>query len=81
MNPAPDGERASVGEENFHWFVETVASYAIELALKGRATPDEYRWSSFLRGAESPSITSQGGNGSTVQADAKPQVKKGSKSK
>src|ERR1700710_125100 len=29
-NPAPDAERASVGEENFNWVVETSANYAIE---------------------------------------------------
>lgn len=50
MNPAPDGERTSVGEENFQWFVETVATYAIEEALKGKATPSDYRWSTFLSG-------------------------------
>lgn len=55
MNPAPDGERSSVGDENFEWFVEAVASYAIEEALKGKAAPGEYRWSSFLSGPNSPS--------------------------
>lgn len=50
MNPAPDAEATSVGDENFQWFVETVATYAINEALKGRATPEEYRWSRFLFG-------------------------------
>jgi len=50
MNPAPDGEKASVGAENFEWFVETVATYAIEEALKGKAVPADYRWSRFLSG-------------------------------
>lgn len=50
MNPAPDAEATSVGDENFQWFVETVATYAINEALKGRATPDEYRWSRFMFG-------------------------------
>jgi hypothetical protein len=54
MNPAPDAERTSVGEDNFQWFIETVASFAIEEALKGRRVPEEYRWSTFLRGPESP---------------------------
>lgn len=48
MNPAPDAERTSVGEENFQWFIETVATFAIEEALKGRRTPEEYRWSSMI---------------------------------
>ncbi|MCC7439462.1 MAG: hypothetical protein IT211_13300 [Armatimonadetes bacterium] len=50
MNPAPDAEATSVGDENFQWFVETVATYAINEALKGRAKPEEYRWSQFLFG-------------------------------
>jgi len=52
MNPAPDAERSSIGDDNFHWFIETMASFAIEEALKGRRTPDEYRWSAFLRGPQ-----------------------------
>src|SRR5450631_2556176 len=32
-NPAPDAEKASVGEDNFNWVVETAANYAIERAL------------------------------------------------
>jgi glutathione synthase/RimK-type ligase-like ATP-grasp enzyme len=50
MNPAPDAERDSVGEENFTWMVDTVATFAIEEARKGRATPGEYKWSTFLHG-------------------------------
>jgi hypothetical protein len=52
MNPAPDAERTSVGEENFQWFVEAVATFAIEEASKGRRTPEEYQWSTFIRGDE-----------------------------
>lgn len=33
MNPAPDADPFSVGEENFEWVVETVASVCIERAL------------------------------------------------
>ncbi|HVZ41778.1 MAG TPA: hypothetical protein VHI13_21030 [Candidatus Kapabacteria bacterium] len=54
MNPAPDAERSSVGEDNFQWFVETVATFAIEEASKGRRMPEEYRWSTFLRGDDEP---------------------------
>lgn len=33
MNPAPDADRHSVGEETFEWLVETVASLLIERVL------------------------------------------------
>ena len=66
MNPAPDAEKDSVGEENFNWMVETLASYAIELAHAGRAVPTEYRWSDFLRG---PNVN---GAGAGARADQKP---------
>lgn len=52
MNPAPDAEQSSVGDENFEWVVETMASYAIEQAKKGRQTPDELRWSGLLTGGK-----------------------------
>ena len=32
MNPAPDADRVSVGEENFNWIVESVAGLAVERA-------------------------------------------------
>lgn len=51
MNPAPDAEQSSVGDENFAWVVETLADYAIELAREGRKEPEELRWSSMLTGA------------------------------
>ena len=50
MNPAPDAELSSVGQENFEWVVETLAGYAIEEAKKGRREPTEYRWSAMLAG-------------------------------
>lgn len=50
MNPAPDAEHSSVGQENFEWVVETLASYAIAEAQKGRVLPTEFRWSAFLSG-------------------------------
>ena len=50
MNPAPDAELDSVGQENFDWVVETLATYAIELAIEGRRVPEELRWSRMLAG-------------------------------
>jgi hypothetical protein len=57
MNPAPDAERASVGEENFAWIVKHVAELAVKKALAPPARPEPvegrpqgYRWDELLRG-------------------------------
>jgi hypothetical protein len=47
LNPAPDADRHSVGEENFEWIVNAVAEFAIEEASKEPAQP-EMRWAHFL---------------------------------
>ncbi len=48
-NPAPDAERASVGEENFEWVVETAATYAIEKAKDWKAGKDNLTWGEFVK--------------------------------
>ncbi|PWT76342.1 MAG: hypothetical protein C5B59_06910 [Bacteroidetes bacterium] len=48
-NPAPDAEKASVGEENFNWVVETAANYAIERALAHRDDVDNLTWGEYVR--------------------------------
>ena len=48
MNPAPDADRVSVGEENFNWIVDAVARLAVERAKANDGTPAEMRWSSLL---------------------------------
>ena len=47
LNPAPDADFLSVGEENFEWIVNAVAEFAIAKALAPPTTP-EFRWASFL---------------------------------
>ena len=47
LNPAPDADFLSVGEENFKWIVDAVAEFAIAKALEP-ARALEYRWASFL---------------------------------
>jgi hypothetical protein len=47
MNPAPDADVHSVGQDNFDWVVNAVAELAIDRALRPGAAP-EYRWSAFL---------------------------------
>jgi glutathione synthase/RimK-type ligase-like ATP-grasp enzyme len=48
-NPAPDAEKASVGEDNFNWVVETTANYAIERALAQKQGMDNLTWGEYLK--------------------------------
>lgn len=48
-NPAPDADRASVGEENFNWVIETAANYAIERALAQEPGKDNLTWGEYVR--------------------------------
>ncbi|MDX2267237.1 MAG: hypothetical protein NW208_03970 [Bryobacter sp.] len=50
MNPAPDADLHSVGQENFDWIVREVAQLAVAKALTDSAPPADYRWSQFLKG-------------------------------
>jgi hypothetical protein len=47
LNPAPDADVKSVGQENFDWVVRAVADMAIAKAMEPRTTP-EYNWARFL---------------------------------
>ncbi len=48
-NPAPDAERAGVGEENFEWVVETAANYAIERPLENKEGKDNVTWGEYVK--------------------------------
>jgi hypothetical protein len=50
MNPAPDADRHSVGEENFEWIVDKVAKLAVKKAKAAGKPMAELRWSVFLGG-------------------------------
>lgn len=52
MNPAPDAEITSVGEDNFQWVVNAVAEMAVQKALSEENPARELRWAAFLAGAE-----------------------------
>ena len=54
-NPAPDADRASVGEENFEWVVETSANYAIEKALASDGHSDNLTWGEYVKRSSSKS--------------------------
>jgi len=48
-NPAPDAEKASVGEDNFNWVVETAATYAIERAMAHEEALDNLTWGEYIK--------------------------------
>jgi hypothetical protein len=48
-NPAPDAEKASVGENNFNWVVETAAIYAIERVLEAKEGLDNLTWGEYIK--------------------------------
>jgi len=50
MNPAPDAEATSVGQENFEWVVNAVAEMAVKKAVSNENPARELRWSAFLSG-------------------------------
>lgn len=49
MNPVPDADVHSVGEDNFRWVVDAVADLAIRKALEPPGK-SEFHWSRFLAG-------------------------------
>jgi hypothetical protein len=51
MNPAPDADLYSVGQENFHWIVDAVAKLAIEKANSGESLQVKASWSGLLNDA------------------------------
>jgi hypothetical protein len=51
LNPAPDAEITSVGQENFDCIVTAVAEMAVKMAVSGETPVKELRWAGFLAGA------------------------------
>jgi glutathione synthase/RimK-type ligase-like ATP-grasp enzyme len=50
LNPAPDADYNSVGQENFDWIVGNVADLAVGLANSPFDPSKELRWAVFLNG-------------------------------
>lgn len=48
-NPAPDADKASVGEENFEWVVEAAANMAIRRAQNHKDGQNNLTWGSFVK--------------------------------
>jgi hypothetical protein len=65
MNPAPDAEATSVGQENFEWVVNATAEMSVKRALSDENPARELRWAGFLAG-----------EGPAVVAAAKPSARK-----
>jgi len=51
LNPAPDAEITSVGQDNFNWIVNAVAEMAIKMAQSGASPVKALRWAGLLSGA------------------------------
>jgi glutathione synthase/RimK-type ligase-like ATP-grasp enzyme len=51
LNPAPDAEITSVGQDNFNWIVNAVAEMAIKMARSELSPVKELRWAGWLSGA------------------------------
>ena len=47
MNPAPDADLYSVGQESFDWIVNAVAKLAVKKAKAG-PVKQEFRWAQYL---------------------------------
>ncbi len=50
LNPAPDADVHSVGQDNFDWVVENVAQMVIQKALSDERPQSQYQWGHFLNG-------------------------------
>jgi hypothetical protein len=53
LNPAPDADVNSVGQENFDWIINAVAEMAVKMAQSGMNPASELRWAGFLNGPAS----------------------------
>jgi hypothetical protein len=59
LNPAPDADVHSVGQDNFDWVVENVAQLAIAKAKSNEQPEMQYHWSHFLGHGAAKSVASK----------------------
>ncbi|MBV8373121.1 MAG: hypothetical protein JOY69_07650, partial [Candidatus Eremiobacteraeota bacterium] len=59
MNPAPDADRDSVGDENFDWVVNTMASVLIERARNARPFETTGTWPTTLVPGGPPAVAAR----------------------
>ncbi len=55
MNPAPDADLQSVGQESFRWIVDAVANLAVTKAQTGGERPPGMNWAALLQGVAASS--------------------------
>ncbi len=67
MNPAPDAERASVGDYNHNWIIDALTDFILRKLDEGFDEP-EYRWSAMLSGHGETKKAVSAGKASTKQA-------------
>jgi len=72
MNPAPDADVNSVGQENFNWIVNAVGDLAVRKAKQHAGLSPEYRWSAFLSGYYDEAATGPGDAAPKKSAASKP---------
>ncbi len=81
MNPAPDADRQSVGEENFEWIVDAVARMAVDRAQRNDGAGPELRWAALLghetHGVPVPTLHAHAGGPTAKKAAKKAPAKKG----
>jgi glutathione synthase/RimK-type ligase-like ATP-grasp enzyme len=54
LNPAPDADPSSVGEENFRWVLDHAAAWLVERVAQGPEAAERFHWEAFLAGGKSP---------------------------
>jgi glutathione synthase/RimK-type ligase-like ATP-grasp enzyme len=54
LNPAPDADPASIGEENFRWVLEHAAAWLLERVAQEPEQAGRFHWEAFLAGGKSP---------------------------
>jgi glutathione synthase/RimK-type ligase-like ATP-grasp enzyme len=54
LNPAPDADVHSVGQENFGWVLEHSTKWLIERVAQEPDPLTDYHWATFLAGGEAP---------------------------
>jgi glutathione synthase/RimK-type ligase-like ATP-grasp enzyme len=57
LNPAPDADPASVGEENFRWVLENAAEWLVERVRQGPEPRPATRWHEFLAAGAAPAAS------------------------
>jgi hypothetical protein len=76
MNPAPDADLHSVGEESFHWIVDAVARLAVNKAKSAAKVRPQMNWAALLSGKSESSPKKKAPVLTAAKKAAKKTVKK-----